>query len=99
MPIAFVKVAAEYAQNKYDDFAAVVQPFFSGANSEKIDISFLSNVSAVCQKTKRSRSTDILLFSPAGLLPSLPGSSPEHGQSSVEQHDHSSCSEEDLFCL
>ena len=54
MPIAFVKVATEYAQNKYDDFAAVVQPFFSGANSEKIDISFLSNVSAVCQKTKRS---------------------------------------------
>ena len=90
---------------KYDDFAAVVQPFFSGGNASNFDISFLSNVSLVYARKHNGdyNSTGILnpfsFESPAGLLPSLPGSSPELGQSSVEQHDHSSCSEEDLFYL
>lgn len=40
-----VQVALEYAQKKYDDFAAIVQPFFSNAKSDNFTVDFLSDVS------------------------------------------------------
>ena len=41
-----VQVALEYAQKKYDDFAAIVQPFFSDAKSDNFTVDFLSTVSS-----------------------------------------------------
>ena len=43
--IVFVQIAAYYAQQNYDDFAVVIQPFVSNAKSDKFPIDFLSNVS------------------------------------------------------
>ena len=42
-----VQVALEYAQKKYDDFAAIVQPFFSDAKSDNFTVDFLSTVSSI----------------------------------------------------
>ena len=39
------QVAAYWANQKISDFAAVVQPFFSGANADNFSIDFLSTVS------------------------------------------------------
>ena len=41
----YIQVALEYAQKKYDDFAAIVQPFFSNAKSDNFTVDFVSYVS------------------------------------------------------
>ncbi len=42
-------------------------------------------------KTKAAAHSQIIFFppSPVGLFPSVTGGPPEHGQGSLEQHDHS----------
>ena len=45
LTLLFMQVALEYAQKKYDDFAAIVQPFFSKAQSDNFTVDFLSDVS------------------------------------------------------
>ena len=40
----FVQIAAYYAEQNYDDFAVVIQPFVSNAKSDKFSIDYLSNV-------------------------------------------------------
>ena len=40
-----MQVALEYAQKKYTDFAAIVQPFFSNAKSDNFTVDFVSYVS------------------------------------------------------
>ena len=40
-----VQIAADYAKHNYQDFAVVVQPFFSNAKADKFPIEFLSDVS------------------------------------------------------
>ena len=39
-------MAAYWAEQKLDDFAAVVQPFLSGATADNFTIDFLSSVSS-----------------------------------------------------
>lgn len=40
-----VQIAAYYAQQNYDDFAVVIQPFVSNAKSDKFPTDYLSDVS------------------------------------------------------
>lgn len=42
-----MQVAAWWAEQKLDDFAAIVQPFFSGATAANLSIDFLSDVKIV----------------------------------------------------
>ena len=41
-----LQVAEWWGEQHYDDFAAVVQPFFSGTTAQNLSIEFLSTVSA-----------------------------------------------------
>ena len=38
------QIAADYAKLKYQDFAVVIQPFFSKAKADLFPVEFLSNV-------------------------------------------------------
>ena len=40
-----IQIAADYAKQGYEDFAVVIQPFFSTTNGDKLPIEFLSDVS------------------------------------------------------
>ena len=40
-----IQIAADYAQQDYDDFAVVIQLFVSNTRSDKFSIDFLSDVS------------------------------------------------------
>ena len=107
-----IQVALEYAQKKYDDFAAIVQPFFSNAKSDNFTVDFLSYVSP----TTCSAIHNIYVLKlpiclvimgnicnvvssatlPVGLLPSFCPCPSEHGQSSLEQHAHTCCKKENF---
>ena len=38
------QIAADYAKLNYQDFAVVIQPFFSKAKADRFPVEFLSNV-------------------------------------------------------
>ena len=38
------QIAADYAKLNYQDFAVVIQPFFSNAKADRFPVEFLSNV-------------------------------------------------------
>jgi hypothetical protein len=42
--VFLIQIAAHYAQQNYEDFAVVIQPFVSNAKSDKFSIDYLSNV-------------------------------------------------------
>lgn len=90
-----VKVAAWWAEQQYEDFAAVTQPFFSEAKADNFTIDFLSNVKKIAQFLNiSSLSTSHYTV---GLFPPVPTGPPEHGEGSLEQHADSSRQEEDHF--
>ena len=103
-----LQVALDYAK-KYDDFAAVVQPFFSNARCDNCTVDVLSDVSSFPSLWLSSHTTHGIWFvyyatlplfpHAVGLLPPLCYWQPEHGQGPLEQHAHSSCAEEDVFWL
>ena len=43
--VCVLQVAEWWAEQHYDDFAAVVQPFFSGITAQNFSIEFISTVS------------------------------------------------------
>ena len=96
-----IQVAEWWAEQKYQDFAAIPQPFFSGAIAANATIDFLSDVSmqqffiissviATSLSLSLHTYTSTYLYTAAGLLSPLPDSPPKHGQGSLEQHAHSS---------
>ena len=91
-----IQVAAWWAGQKYDDFAVVVQPFYSQAN---LTLDFLSTVSGACSAFQccHHGNTCMLTTPIAGLFPPIPGGPPEHGQGTVEQHADPGSQEEDLL--
>ena len=43
----YPQIASDYAQQDYQDFAVVIQPFVSNSRSDKFPIEFLSDVSGI----------------------------------------------------